>query len=260
MLTVTVSAGHRFDIVQPLAICRFSPFNGRGGRAHLKNSCSCHHGSGDAIEWIVPKKAHVNDRALFHLPGLGFAARGLIGSEPEQDVPGRYGATVQAVTLLSSAVPLAFIRKNHPAWKWTAYPRSYATIDGAIEQRLNELLDSYQASFAEPLIHGAAKSVSVTMYERNPIARQQCIAHYGSFCFACGFSFGDVYGETAEGFIHVHHLRAIADRGGEHKVNPIKDLRPICPNCHAVIHFQDPPLSIPELKMMLKQARSAVKR
>ncbi|HTW59082.1 MAG TPA: hypothetical protein VMD99_13200 [Terriglobales bacterium] len=206
-----------------------------------------------ALPWFVPKKAHVNDRALFHLPGLGLAARGVIASEPEQDGPGRYGADVNQITMLSSAVPLAFICKNHPAWKWPTYPRGKATIDGAIEQRLEELLENYQASFAEPLTEGISKTVSVTVYERNPIARQQCIAHYGATCFACGFSFGDVYGETAEGFIHVHHLKAVA-RAGERKVDPIKDLRPICPNCHAVIHLQNPPLSIVELKRMLKQA------
>jgi hypothetical protein len=210
--------------------------------------------SGEAVSWIVPKKARANDRALFHLPSLGFAARGVIASEPEQDEPGRYGASVNAVTLLGSAVPLAFIRKNHPAWKWPTYPRSYTTIDGDTEARLEELLDSYQAGLAEPLVEGAAKSVLVTTYERNPLARQQCIAHYGTKCRVCGFSFGDVYGETAEGFIHVHHLKAVAG-AGERKVNPIKDLRPICPNCHAVIHLQNPPLSIVELKRMLKQAR-----
>src|SRR5271165_389381 len=68
--------------------------------------------SGKAVSWIVPKKAHPNDRALFHLPSLGFEARGVIASEPEQDEPGRYGANVQAVTLLPSAVPLAFILKK----------------------------------------------------------------------------------------------------------------------------------------------------
>jgi len=209
-----------------------------------------------AIRWIVPKKARPNDPALFHLPGRGFAARGVVESEPKQDAPGRYSTNVQAITLLSSAVPLAFIRKNHPEWKWPTYPRSYATIDGAIEQRLNELLDSYQASFAEPLTEGISKTASVTVYERNPIARQQCIAHYGTTCFACGFSFGKAYGETAEGFIRVHHLKSVAERGGEYRIDPSKDLCPICPNCHAVIHLQSPALSIVELKRMLKQART----
>ena len=53
----------------------------------------------------------------------------------------------------------------------------------------------------------------------------------------------------------MHHLKAVADRGGEYKIDPIKDLRPICPNCHAVIHLQNPSLSIVELKRMLKRAR-----
>ncbi len=212
---------------------------------------------GTAIPWIVPKNANVNDRTLFHLPGHGFAARGVIGSKPRQDRPGRYSATVREITLLSSAVPLAFIRRNHPAWKWPSYPRSYATIDGAVEARLDELLGNYQASFAEPLTEGGSKSTSVTVYERNPIARQQCIAQLWDRidCHGCGFSFGETYGETAEGYIHVHHLKAISKRGGKNTVDPIKDLRPISPNCHAVIHLQTPPLSILELKRMLKKAK-----
>jgi hypothetical protein len=113
--------------------------------------------SGKPLRWIVPKRAHTNERALFHLPGRGFAATGLIGSEPRRDKPGRYSATVREITALSSAVPLAFVRKNHPAWKWPTYPRSYATIDAATEERLDELLDNYQASFAEPLTEGTPK-------------------------------------------------------------------------------------------------------
>ena len=77
--------------------------------------------SDEAVEWIVPKKGP-NDRTLFHLPSLGFTARGVIASEPEQDTPGRYGANVSTIRSLSSAVPLAFVRKNHPAWKWPTYP------------------------------------------------------------------------------------------------------------------------------------------
>ena len=215
--------------------------------------------SGKSQPWIVPKNAHAGDRALFHLPGRGFAARGVIGSAPRQDSPGRYSAAVREITLLTSPVPLAFIRKNHRAWKWPTYPRSYTTIDGSTEVRLEELLKSYQASFVEPLTEGASKSVSVTMYERNPIARQECIRHYGHACFACGFSFGKTYGDTAEGFIHVHHVKPVSKRGGKYTVDPIRDLRPLCPNCHAFIHLQTPQLSIQELKQMLKRRESGIK-
>jgi hypothetical protein len=208
------------------------------------------------VDWIVPKKSRINDPALFHLPPHGFAARGVIASEPHQNKPGQYTAEVGEVVFLASFVPLAFVRKNHPSWKWPTYPRSYATIEGDIESRLEKLLNEYQASFAEPIIEGTPKTVSITLYERNPLARQQCIAHYGTDCHACGFSFGATYGETADGYIHVHHLNPLSSTRGEGAVDPIKDLRPICPNCHAVAHLQNLPLSIAELKRILNEARS----
>ncbi|MCX6631360.1 MAG: HNH endonuclease [Candidatus Solibacter sp.] len=212
--------------------------------------------TGKPLQWIVPKKAHATDRALFHLPGRGFAARGVIGCEPREFRSGRYTATVREIVLLASAVPLAFVREHHPAWKWPTYPRSYTTIDGSIEKRLEELLTVYQTAFAKPLTEGGPRAASVTVYERNPIARQRCIDHYGPACHGCGFSFGETYGETVGGYIHVHHLEALSNRGGKRAVDPVKDLRPICPNCHAVVHLQTPPLSIIELKRMLKRRRS----
>ena len=42
-------------------------------------------------------------------------------------------------------------------------------------------------------------------------------------------------GREAEGYIHVHHLRGLSDVGGEYVVDPVNDLRPVCPNCHAVL-------------------------
>jgi 5-methylcytosine-specific restriction protein A len=60
-----------------------------------------------------------------------------------------------------------------------------------------------------------------------------------------------------QGYIHVHHLKAMSRRGGRYEVDPIKDLRPICPNCHAVIHRQNPPLSIVQLRQMLKKAQKS---
>ena len=207
-------------------------------------------------DWIVPKKSRPNDPALFYLHGSGFAARGIVSSAPRHAAEREYRSDIREISPLSSIVPIGFVLTNFPEWEWPkSFSKTRTTIDGSIEQRLNELLENYQVSFAEPLTEGASKTVSVTVYERNPLARQQCIAHYGATCYACDFSFGDVYGETAEGFIHVHHLKNVASKGGEYKVDPIKDLRPICPNCHAVIHLQNPPLSIVELKRMLKEAR-----
>ena len=42
---------------------------------------------------------------------------------------------------------------------------------------------------SQTLSEGAKKQVIVNAYERNPKARQECIKHYGTKCFICGFDF-----------------------------------------------------------------------
>src|SRR5262249_48094101 len=84
-------------------------------------------------------------------------------------------------------------------------------------------------------------------------ARTQCIEHYGTNCSVCEFNFGAVYGPIAAGLIHVHHLRPLSEVGGEYVVNPIADLRPVCPNCHAVMHRHSPPYSIEEVRGFMHQ-------
>lgn len=106
---------------------------------------------------------------------------------------------------------------------------------------------------AEPegLYEGALRRISVNAYERNPAARAKCVAHYGTVCQACGTDFGSSYGPIADGFIHVHHLKPLSEIGCEYEVDPIGDLRPVCPNCHAVIHLGGGCRSIEEVKQLL---------
>jgi hypothetical protein len=106
---------------------------------------------------------------------------------------------------------------------------------------------------AEGYLEGSVHRVLVNAYERNPAARQRCVEHYGANCCICGFNFGTVYGGVAEGFIHVHHLRPLSEIGAEYVIDPVRDLRPVCPNCHAVLHRRDPAYSIEEVKAFLAQ-------
>jgi 5-methylcytosine-specific restriction protein A len=55
-----------------------------------------------------------------------------------------------------------------------------------------------------------------------------------------------------EGFIHVHHIKPLAKLGSNYKIDPIKDLRPVCPNCHAVLHRKDFPYSLDEVVKLLE--------
>ncbi len=113
------------------------------------------------------------------------------------------------------------------------------------------LLAEQTATGNAELMEGALHRVVSSQYERNPAARLACIKHYGASCFVCGFSFELVYGQIGRGFIHVHHLVPVASIGKEYQINPIEDLRPVCPNCHAMLHRNEPPLTLNELQKIV---------
>lgn len=120
-------------------------------------------------------------------------------------------------------------------------------LDAASPVRLAEEL-----STPEKYSEGAKFTVTVNAYERNSKARDACVAHHGYICAACGFDFVKVYGSLGERFIHVHHVVPIGKIKKEYEVNPITDLIPVCPNCHAMIHRRETPLTISELRKLIK--------
>lgn len=105
---------------------------------------------------------------------------------------------------------------------------------------------------------GRSLKVKVNRFERDPEAREQCIKHYGVSCQVCGLDFKGLYGAIGEGFIHVHHLVPLAIIDKAYVVNPIEDLRPVCPNCHAMLHKKRPPFSIEELRSMMNNETQAL--
>jgi predicted HNH restriction endonuclease len=123
--------------------------------------------------------------------------------------------------------------------------------------QMNETPGSSEAWFPEELPEGATcregsvQRVLVNRYERDRQAREACIRHHGASCAVCAFDFGTVYGADYAGFIHVHHLRPLSDGGGEYVVDPITDLVPVCPNCHAIIHHGGRVRSIDEVRELL---------
>jgi hypothetical protein len=95
---------------------------------------------------------------------------------------------------------------------------------------------------------GAKSRVVVNRYERDKKARLKCIEYYGLACQCCGIDFEKRYGKHGAGFIHVHHRALISKAGGPYHLDPIKDLIPLCPNCHAMVHYCNPMLSIEDLR------------
>ena len=99
---------------------------------------------------------------------------------------------------------------------------------------------------------GATTVVLVNKYERNPKNRKLCIEYYGTTCLGCGFSFQENYGEIGQDFIIVHHVVPLSNLGPDYVIDPIKDLVPLCANCHAIVHRVDPPLSIEAIRNLTK--------
>lgn len=103
---------------------------------------------------------------------------------------------------------------------------------------------------------GAVTQVTVNKYERSATARKTCLEAHGYACAVCEFDFGAAYGAIGHGFIHVHHLIELSSIGETYEIDPVEHLRPVCPNCHAMLHRRMPALSIDELRVMLTQART----
>jgi 5-methylcytosine-specific restriction protein A len=102
------------------------------------------------------------------------------------------------------------------------------------------------------LPEGAIQRVEVNRDERDPRARKMALAYWGSRCTVCDLDFKERYGELGRGFIHVHHLLELSLVGPGYRVDPINDLRPVCPNCHAMLHRQQPAMPIDELRKRLR--------
>lgn len=118
-----------------------------------------------------------------------------------------------------------------------------------------------QAKYARgtQFLEGALRQILVNTYERDPNAREECLQHHGYDCFICGFNFKKIYGEHGACFIHVHHLNQLAKRKKQRKVNPKLHLRPVCPNCHAMIHRGSTMLKIEDLKMVIQKQNKGKK-
>lgn len=146
---------------------------------------------------------------------------------------------------------LVAFKKTGREWNWIMRPSVARALEqlGWVEAEHADIPE--EVEMTAPLYEGAVRRIAVNAYERNTVAREKCILHYGCRCTACGITVSEKYGEAAQGLIHVHHLRQLADVNAEYRVDPVKDLRPVCPTCHAVIHSRTPPFTVEEVRSMI---------
>jgi len=119
------------------------------------------------------------------------------------------------------------------------------------------LVSSEEAEYLE----GRRRLAEIELVSRNPAARRACIARHGTACAACGFDFGSFYDLVGEGFCEVHHIEGLSKSKGTRRVDPIKDLKPVCANCHRMLHRGvEKCRSIAALKKIIEDARRKRRR
>lgn len=229
--------------------------------------------SGKALDiWSISahRKVKIGDRAfLIRVKAAinGIFASGTIISEPEwfKNFEGndKLGVWIEFDTILNpnegEILELEYIKENI-SLKQDWSPRKSGISITPINE-LEILWANYlrqknffkSSTIPDPIIiEGTSYELTQTVYERNPYARIFCLQHHGYSCAVCGFNFKDKYGEIGNEFIHVHHLNQLSI-SRKRETDPIIDLCPVCPNCHAMLHKRTPPYSIEELKNQMLQ-------
>jgi 5-methylcytosine-specific restriction protein A len=125
--------------------------------------------------------------------------------------------------------------------------RNWYASDDALGNLISEEVET-----PEKFVEGTSKKISVNSYERNFEARHKCLKHHGYKCAVCNFDFEKFYGSIGKNYIHVHHIVPLSEIKKAYILNPIEDLIPVCPNCHAMIHRTRPALSVVQLRKHLE--------
>lgn len=216
-------------------------------------------------EWRIAghRKVKVGDRAF--ITRANDKQKGIFASGTiiKKDVPipdkGRFIPGVQIefdvfLNPLENRLDIELVKENMPILKkWP--PQSSGTqvvFENAIvlEKLWNEFISSNSLTNLvdhKTITEGTPYQVIQNVYERNRQLRVICLGYYGYSCVVCDFNFEDTYGELGKEFIHVHHLNQLSATGITN-TDPLIDLRPVCPNCHAMLHKRNPPYTIEELK------------
>lgn len=191
----------------------------------------------------------------------GIVAQGITTSEPWEDEhyadPERTTNYVDiqwnSLLPIDDLIPVAILDRELPQIPWASggIRGSGFRIRPEFQERLRGIWAQFSGEDEEQepgemaggeYIEGGVRTIVVNRYERDPNARRACLAHHGYICFACDVDLSKIYGkEYGNRAIHVHHIEPMATRNGEtYIVDPIKDLIPLCPNCHNVIHKTNP--------------------
>lgn len=226
------------------------------------------------FHWSSGNRKNIQIGDTFFLMKLGVPPKGIIAvgqilsnpySKPHfNKSKAREGKTALYVDLFFSHlsdVPIVYektLNTHKKVMNFNWFPEASGVfVPQHIADYMVKLIEKQSRVKYKPLIsenltkisEGKPKRLTITTYDRSPLARQKCIDHYGTTCRKCGFNFEVTYGQIGKGFIHVHHIKQVASVGEKHEIDPIRDLRPVCANCHAMLHRKRPAYGIGDIKI-----------
>ena len=110
-------------------------------------------------------------------------------------------------------------------------PKAIKNTDTHEVNKTRSPLDEFHTEAKVP--EGKPKAFFTYRYERSPKLRASVLNKFGYKCAVCGFDFEKIYGRLGKNFAEVHHLIPVSEKEQENDVN---NLRPLCSNCHRMIH------------------------
>ncbi|SLN44148.1 HNH endonuclease [Roseovarius litorisediminis] len=143
--------------------------------------------------------------------------------------------------------------------KFGGIDESYSAQGFPENDKKEALRPEFEYTFIE---EGSSSHVSRTVRQRSKRLREYALKFFADkdgriSCEGCGFEGSTAYGKVALGLIEIHHKKPVAVHGTSKKPlkEAIKDLSPLCPTCHRLVHFKKGTvMSIEELKKTIADA------
>ena len=131
-------------------------------------------------------------------------------------------------------------------------------LEKVVSDNANDISLNDEQKYFEGQVSSKVKEIF--SLKRNSAARKKCLEYYFPDnkhykCKLCGFDFEKQYGSKGVQFIEVHHIESHTTKSkiiGEHEIDPIKDLIPVCSNCHSIIHREKPAIPVESMKKIIK--------
>ena len=104
---------------------------------------------------------------------------------------------------------------------------------------------------------GQLSTRNVTYRTRSRQLRDAAIEHYTKVgkipCSVCSFDYGLAYVGIGTGYIQIHHLEPISYNGETRLAldEAVRKVRPLCANCHVMVHRRHPWLSVERVTDLL---------